>query len=780
MSTFFADPVIAAAVGVVIKATLLLSLAAMAQLALRTRASAAGRHAIWTLTVAALLLLPVMSTVLPSWLVITTAAPIQAQLKPGPTTVISTTAREPEAMAPVAAAIEAPEIAAVSSIDPASASEWPVVTVVAAVYLAGVALMALVLTVQWRRARQLAVATEAVTAPEWTRLLSSCAATLGVRRAVQMRRSRACTMPMVLGIRQPIVIVPAIADQWPDDRRQAVMLHELAHVARYDCLTQTLASVACALYWFHPGVWWAARQLRIERELACDDRVISAGTEAREYASHLLEIAYSLGNRRAPALAVTMARPQQLEGRLLAALDSVRNRRVPGVRVRVAVATMAAALLLTVASATSKVVNVHTPPDHSLQAEASPARSQQTGPDPAARLVEARLDRLMRYALTTLGLQDLLPGTWELRPTNTENMVNLRMTEGRSSWGSTVPLQQLEGLPPAALSGSGGVVRFQLRRDAGTFTFEGVIRNGAGAGTFTFEANPAFPKELAKRGFAAPTALEQYRLARNDIGYAFVDELTRQGYAKPDTAGLVRAGDHGVNATYLREMGAEGYRLGTLEPLITLRDHGVTPAYIRGLAELGYKGISADDLQKARDHGVTPDYVSGLRSAGYSGLSLAQLIEARDHGVDPDFVQGLADAGHRNLAIDHAIKVRDHGVTPDYVRTMRERGYGSLTIDELINARDHGVDVDYVSGMHTLGYTKLPIASLVRMRDHGVTPRYVEELKALGYDGLTAEDVIMLRDHGATADRIRAANTRAGTRLPIDMLRSLARSGGLQ
>ena len=111
---------------------------------------------------------------------------------------------------------------------------------------------------------------------------------------------------------------------------------------------------------------------------------------------------------------------------------------------------------------------------------------------------------------------------------------------------------------------------------------------------------------------------------------------------------------------------------------------------------------------------------------------------------------------------------------------MRERGYGTLTIDELINARDHGVDVDYVSGMHALGYANLPIAGLVRMRDHGVTPRYVEELKALGYDGLTAEDLVLLRDHGATAERIRAANTRAGTRLPIDMLRSLARSGGLQ
>jgi hypothetical protein len=58
-----------------------------------------------------------------------------------------------------------------------------------------------------------------------------------------------------------------------------------------------------------------------------------------------------------------------------------------------------------------------------------------------------------------------------------------------------------------------------------------------------------------------------------------------------------------------------------------------------------------------------------------------------------------------------------------------------------------------------------------------VTPEYAKDLKALGYDRLTLDDLIMLRDHGLTPERIRAANTRAGTRLPIDMLKSLAAGG---
>ena len=56
-----------------------------------------------------------------------------------------------------------------------------------------------------------------------------------------------------------------------------------------------------------------------------------------------------------------------------------------------------------------------------------------------------------------------------------------------------------------------------------------------------------------------------------------------------------------------------------------------------------------------------------------------------------------------------------------------------------------------------------------------MTPDYSKALKALGYDRLAVDDLVVLRDHGLTAERIRAANERAGTRLPIDMLKSLQR-----
>ena len=129
--------------------------------------------------------------------------------------------------------------------------------------------------------------------------------------------------------------MPADADAWPAERLRIVLLHELAHVKRRDCLTHMLAQISCALYWFNPLAWMAARHLRTERERACDDLVLAAGTRGPDYADQLLEIARVMRSGRFPALlagaSLAMAHRSQLEGRLMAILDPTvpRSRRVP-------------------------------------------------------------------------------------------------------------------------------------------------------------------------------------------------------------------------------------------------------------------------------------------------------------------------------------------------------------------------------------------------------------------------------------------------------------------
>jgi len=103
-----------------------------------------------------------------------------------------------------------------------------------------------------------------------------------------------------------------------------VLLHELAHVKRWDTLVQLVARIACGVYWFHPLAWYAASRLSVERERACDDLVLRSGAEPSVYASELLSIAESHQSVRG---GLAMAKASTLEGRLKAVLDPSRNRR---------------------------------------------------------------------------------------------------------------------------------------------------------------------------------------------------------------------------------------------------------------------------------------------------------------------------------------------------------------------------------------------------------------------------------------------------------------------
>ncbi|BCS32460.2 hypothetical protein TBR22_A16750 [Luteitalea sp. TBR-22] len=756
--------------GLLVKATLVVAIAALVQGLARRWLSAAGRHLVTLVATSMLLALPLLSLALPRWaptMPERAAALMPARQSQASTldvaladlvdrsvglqpleTVKSTVSRE-------AASTPVP-------VEPVARLSWRAAGV--AFYLAGVSAMVVHLLVQRRRVRRLAREARAVDDPSWLTLVADGARVLGVRRSVRTLRGRRSTMPMTFGTIRPAILLPVTADTWTDDRRRAVILHELAHVARADCFTQWVACVMRAVYWCHPGAWWLVGRLQVDSEFASDDLVLAAGTPARAYAGHLLDIAYAHGGGRAPAVAVPMARRSQIETRLRALLDDSRRRRGPSRPARLATTAGAFAVLLPLASATQPAAPA---PTVAAPAPVVAASAPTPVSTPAVPRVAMPVTTPMHVATPMVApspavaaMQTPAPApvvarspaptgsaggcTWEVGE-GKEGALYLSMQFGRSQSGRSVPLQQFEGLTTTQLT-TGGSVRFTIRRDAGTFTFEGVARSGAAAGVCSFAPSPTFGPELARRGITGLTAADQEQMARHDVGLALVDELRTQKYATPTVAELVKAGQHGVHVAYVRGMGALGYATGSIGPLIALRDHGVTPDYAQALASLGYARLPIDELQRARDHGVTADYVRGMREAGHGTLTLDQLITTRDHGV-----------------------------TAGYLREMKALGIGG-SLETLVNARDHGITSSYVRDLGALGVAG-PLDTLVRLRDHGVTPNYVEELRKIGYTGLSVDELVRLRDHGMTASRIGQANTRAGSRQSVEALLDGARRG---
>ncbi len=173
----------------------------------------------------------------------------------------------------------------------------------------------------------------------------------GVRRHVEVLCTAGVPGPVTSGFVRPIILLPADADSWSDERRRVVLVHELAHIARSDYAAQLIATVACALLWFHPLVWLAAARMRAEAEHAADDRVLAAGIASIAYASHLLELArIETRLARSPVAAVGMVAASRLERRFAAILEPTRSRGAVSRRIRIAATSLTAAAMVPVAA----------------------------------------------------------------------------------------------------------------------------------------------------------------------------------------------------------------------------------------------------------------------------------------------------------------------------------------------------------------------------------------------------------------------------------------------
>ncbi len=299
------------------------------------RANPAARHLVWTATFMCLLALPFFGRLTPSWSAPAWVDPaaLNSHLPESLQFVLNGSA--PQSAEPTTPLVEkktaAPPSQPLSSTpapDQRQAVTWG--EMATAIWLAGVAIGLLRILTGQIRLHRLARSMRVSDNLGQLQTLREMQSDFRLTQTVQLLIGPELATPMTWGIRRPVVVLPAVADTWTDERLRIVLRHELAHIRRGDCLTQEIARVGCAFYWFNPLTWLAARQMRAEREKACDDFVLNGGARPSEYAGYLVEIA-----RRYPAAAhcggtVPMARPSGLEQRVVAILDERRQRNAVG------------------------------------------------------------------------------------------------------------------------------------------------------------------------------------------------------------------------------------------------------------------------------------------------------------------------------------------------------------------------------------------------------------------------------------------------------------------
>ncbi|HEX3106156.1 MAG TPA: M56 family metallopeptidase [Terriglobales bacterium] len=157
-------------------------------------------------------------------------------------------------------------------------------------------------------------------------------------RPVKFLASNNVRVPIALGFFIPAVVLPtwALRDLSPDELK-LILLHELAHLRRWDDWSNLAQKFVKALFFFHPAVWWIDSRLALEREIACDDMVLEQTANAKTYAASLVSIAEKVVAEKRVGRALALAqsalgRVKEISHRIAQILDTNRTRTTRGLR----------------------------------------------------------------------------------------------------------------------------------------------------------------------------------------------------------------------------------------------------------------------------------------------------------------------------------------------------------------------------------------------------------------------------------------------------------------
>ncbi|TNE62591.1 MAG: hypothetical protein EP344_04905 [Bacteroidetes bacterium] len=144
-------------------------------------------------------------------------------------------------------------------------------------------------------------------APEWQRKLQDLATRIGCSTPVQLLESALVQSPMALGFFKPLILLPVgMINQISPAEVEAILAHELAHIARRDWLFNLVQAFIETTFYFHPAVWWIAATIRSERENCCDDVAVQLTGNRLVYAKTLVRLQDLARSARMPALALPL------------------------------------------------------------------------------------------------------------------------------------------------------------------------------------------------------------------------------------------------------------------------------------------------------------------------------------------------------------------------------------------------------------------------------------------------------------------------------------------
>ena len=565
-------------IGLALK-SLLIAGATLGLLHLTRARSAAERSWIAHLGLVALVALPLASLALPAMHIalpdvlrpateVATAAPLT------PVTMELST----DALTPATPIENAEPVAPVSS-----SVDWaPYAYAAPAVALLFITLLALLRLFALRHRAQVLVD------PTWLSALAHAQRRMGFKNGTALLTSNELSSPISWGLMRPVILLNDKALEASGDA-EAIIAHELAHVARLDWAKLMLARVATAIFWFNPLAWVLAREAHQLREEAADDAVLAANIADTDYAQLLVGVArHECKGLLLGAHGISPSK-NSLSRRVRRVLDGTLAR---GPAQRSWVAGFAAGMLVMAA--------------------------------PLAALTFAPKEALPEDSLIGADLADA-----SRAPASKQDA-----SEASSAVGPSVAAA-VSGAVTTALASTVEAVQAD-----GEWSFAGAIARDVQieADRAREDARDARRKAKSYKRDAIDTAIGMKALGVTPEYIAAVRAAGPQFRNLP-TEEFMGLKVQGVTPQYVRALAEAGYLNESPDAIGDAAIMGVTASFIRDMAAAGYRGLSLDELTEMRTMGVSRAYIEQFRRAGYPRLTADQLIKMRTLGVRPEDVQ---------------------------------------------------------------------------------------------------------------------------------------------
>ena len=599
-------------IGIALKSLLIAGMA-LGVLQLMKNRSAAERSWVAHIGLLALVIMAFAPVVLPSWnveapAIFDDAAP-QTIVAPAPATlektVLPATPLTKQTLTKVASTR--------SSLTPAAAAT--------AIYALPAAILLFITLLALMRLIALRARADVLVDGHWLSALARAQRRMGFKHGTALLTSNELASPISWGLMRPVILLNSRAVE-ASAEAEAIIAHELAHVARMDWIKLLLARIATALFWFNPLVWLLAREAHQLREEAADDSVLAADIVDTDYAQLLVGVA----RHECPGLLLgahgVAPSKSSLARRVARVLDgkSVRGPVARSFALGVFAGAVIVAAPLAALTLTPAGQKVAKPAGESVAASEPSSAYYPPADNPTD------LGHIIAKGVST----SVVAATAAIVPQAADSRTDFRAT---SPNGATV--ESVNGVTTS-------------RAPNGAFVSTGngmtVSRAPNGASVTVYPPDAQGRRRVVAIAPNGATVVT-YADSDEDIPTAVSAPFHRKGGTLQNTIAMKTVG---ITPDYVAAMRASARELrdSDVDDLVGMKAAGVTPAYVHDLAAAGMRDFDASDIAGARAAGVDGGYIREMRAAGFGDADLSDLTSARAVGVTSEYVRQMRVAGY--------------------------------------------------------------------------------------------------------------------------------------